>query len=125
MLKRTSLIAACFAMLFAATGARADEWNKKTIVTFTQPVELPGDIVLPAGEYVFKIADLTATRDVVFVYNAEENQLLATVFAIPTARIVPAEKSYMGFEERAAGMPVALHEWIYPGAYFGIEFVYR
>ena len=38
-------------MLFGATlapGARADQWDKKTIVTFSDSVEIPGQ-VLPAG----------------------------------------------------------------------------
>ena len=29
---------------------QADEWNKKTVLTFSQPVEIPGH-VLPAGTY--------------------------------------------------------------------------
>lgn len=32
----------------AASSARADEWDKKTVLTFSQPVEIPGH-VLPAG----------------------------------------------------------------------------
>jgi hypothetical protein len=36
--------------------ALADEWNQKTIVTFSGPVEIPGQ-VLDAGTYVFKLAD--------------------------------------------------------------------
>ena len=42
--------------------ATADEWNKKTVITFSGPVEIPGVHlqgygVLPAGTYVFKILD--------------------------------------------------------------------
>lgn len=125
MLKRTSLITACLAMLFVAAGARADSWDKKTTVTFTQAVELPGDIVLPAGTYVFKLADVTARRDVVLVYNAEQDHLFATLFAIPETGIAPVEKPRMGFEERGAGMPSALHDWRFAGDFGGIEFVYR
>src|SRR5438477_10010986 len=45
-----------------APGARADEWNRKTTITFSGPVEIPGVHlagwgVLPAGTYVFKILD--------------------------------------------------------------------
>ena len=43
-------------------GAKADEWNRKTVMTFSGPVEIPGVHlkgwgVLPAGTYVFKIMD--------------------------------------------------------------------
>ena len=52
------------AMLFAgltllagtAQRATADEWDQKTIFTFSNVVEIPGQ-VLPAGTYVFKLAD--------------------------------------------------------------------
>lgn len=125
MLKRISLIATCFAMLFLATGARADSWDKKTTVTFNQAVELPGNVVLPAGVYVFKLANVTADRNVVEVYNAEQNHLFATIVTVPDVRTIPFEKVYLGFEERGAGLPTALHEWFYPGDPFGVEFVYR
>ena len=64
MFKKISLFVAGLAMLFVTLGARADEWNKKTVLTFSQPLELPG-IVLPAGTYVFKLANLSGTRNVV------------------------------------------------------------
>ena len=125
MPKRISFIAAAFAALFTVVAAKADQWDMKTTVTFTEPVEVPGDIVLPAGTYVFKIADVTATRGVIQVFNVEQNHVYATFFAIPEVSVNPIAKPYMGFEERAAGMPVALHEWLYPGAFGGVEFVYR
>jgi hypothetical protein len=36
--------------------AEADEWNKRTLLTFGQDVEASGT-VLPAGTYVFQLAD--------------------------------------------------------------------
>lgn len=125
MLKKTSLIAACVAMLFVAITARADSWDRKTTVTFAQPVELPGDIVLPAGTYIFKLANVTGRRDVVLVYNEDQDHLFATVMAIQQERINPSEKAFVGLEERSAGTPSALHEWYLPGDHTGIEFVYR
>lgn len=123
MLKKISLVVACLAILFVTFGARADEWNKKTILTFSQPVELPG-IVLPAGTYVFKLVDLPSTRNVVQVFNAEENHVYATILAIPHLHATPHEKPYIGFEERPAGTPMAIHEWFYPGHVSGLEFVF-
>ena len=38
----------------SAAAVRADEWNKQTVLTFSQPVELPGR-VLPAGTSMFKL----------------------------------------------------------------------
>ena len=54
----------CAALMGAAFTAiaRADDYNEKTIVTFSGPVEIPavhlkGWGVLPAGTYVFKLVD--------------------------------------------------------------------
>ena len=51
-----------------APNARADDWNRKTSITFSSPVEIPGVhltgwSVLPAGTYVFKILDSIRTQD--------------------------------------------------------------
>ena len=48
------VIVSCLALfgLAMAPGAKADAWDKKTIVTFSGPVEIPGQ-VLAAGTYVF------------------------------------------------------------------------
>jgi hypothetical protein len=43
-----------FAAFFELT-AHADELDQTTILTFSQPVEIPGQ-VLPAGTYVLKLA---------------------------------------------------------------------
>src|SRR4051794_27254277 len=58
-LMRLLKIAVCaFALAaFTAPRAHADEWNKKTFLTFSGPVQVPGT-TLPAGTYMFKLADL-------------------------------------------------------------------
>jgi hypothetical protein len=40
---------------------RADAWDQKTVFTFSAPVEVPGQL-LPAGTYVFKLADSSSDR---------------------------------------------------------------
>src|SRR5579864_5879696 len=60
--------------LFSATllpSARADEWNKKTVVTFSQAVEVPGK-VLPAGTYTFQLMDSPSDRHIVQIFRADE-----------------------------------------------------
>src|SRR5690242_6885489 len=80
----------CVALLGAAVAAPAlaDEWNRKTTVTFSAPVEIPGVHlkgwgVLPAGTYVFKIMDSLSDRHIVQIFNADETTLYATILAIP------------------------------------------
>ena len=46
--------------------ARADEWNQKTVFTFSGPVEIPGQVLQP-GTYVFKLADSASDRNIVEV----------------------------------------------------------
>jgi LPXTG-motif cell wall-anchored protein len=118
-----TILAAAGAIALMCPQARADEWNKKTIFTFNQPVEIPG-IVLPAGTYVFKLADSIADRNIVQVFNKDENHLYGTFLAIPDYRMKTPDKPIITFEERAAGAPEAVRAWFYPGDNYGNEFVY-
>jgi hypothetical protein len=103
--------------------ARADEYNKKTVVTFNGPVEIPGK-ALPAGTYVIKLFDSDSDRSVVQIWNKDETLLIATVLAIPDYHLTPADNPIITFEERAQGSPPAIRAWFYPGDNYGLEFVY-
>src|SRR5277367_396820 len=81
-------------------GAKADEWNQRTVLTFSSPVEMPGQI-LPAGTYVFKLANSQSNRHIVQVFSPEEDRVFGTFLAIPNYRHRPAEKTIIRFEERA------------------------
>ena len=109
--------------------ARCDTWNKKTQVTFSAPVEIPGVHlpgwgVLPAGTYVFKLMDSDSNRHIVQVFNKDETKVYATILAIPNYRLKPTDKTVITFRERPAGQPEALRAWFYPGMNSGEEFVY-
>ena len=115
----------CAAALTAliAPGARADEWNKKTILTFSGPVQIPGT-TLPAGSYVFKLADIPGNRHVVQVFDKDEKKIYTTMLAMPNQRMTPTDKPVVLFSERASGSPQAVKVWYYPGDTIGNEFVY-
>jgi hypothetical protein len=66
--------------------ATADEWDQKTVFTFSGPVEVPGQ-VLPAGTCVFKLADFPSDRNIVKVFSQDERHLFATFLAIPDYRL--------------------------------------
>jgi LPXTG-motif cell wall-anchored protein len=106
-----------------APGARADEWNKKTVMTFNQPVEIPGQI-LPAGTYTFVLADSPSDRHIVQIFNADGSHIIATVLAINNYRLKPTGDTLVKFVERSGDNPEALKAWFYPGDNFGQEFVY-
>jgi len=113
------------AMTFAPS-VTADDWNKKTKVTFNEPVEIPGvgAQVLPAGTYVFKLLDSLSDRHIVQVFNEDMTHVYATILAIPNYRWRATDKTVMTFRERAAGQPQAIRTWFYPGRQWGDEFVY-
>src|SRR5947209_1512759 len=121
----------CIALLGAvlAPGAKADDWNRKTVVTFSGPVEIPGVHlagwgVLPAGTYVFKILDSQSDRHIVQIFSKDELTVYATILAIPNYRLKATDKTVMPYRERPVGQPEALRAWFYPGRNWGEEFVY-
>jgi|ERR1700676_1215225 hypothetical protein len=101
----------------------ADGWDKTTKVTFSEPVQVPGK-VLPAGTYVFKLADSSSDRHIVQIFTEDHMRLITTVLAIPNYRLQPADKTILTYDERPADQPMALDAWFYPGDNFGQEFVY-
>ena len=107
---------------FFVSKARADESDKKTIMTVNEPVQVPGK-VLPAGTYVLKLLD-SNDPTLVAIYNADEMHLITTIQAIPGFRAEAPDKVILQFEERPSGQPEALTAWFYPGDNFGVEFVY-
>ena len=117
------LVALC---AFVVPTATADDWNRKTVITFSGPVEVPGvgQHNLPAGTYVFKIFNSQSDRHIVQIFNQDETQVLTTILAIPNYRLHATDKTVITFRERPAGEPEALRAWFYPGREWGEEFVY-
>ena len=115
----------CGAALCALVGpgARGDDWNNKTVVTFGEPVEIPGQVLL-AGTYVFKLADSIADRHIVEVWNADQTELITRLSTIPDDRSYPSNKPVFEFAEGAYDATQALVEWVYPGVTTGEQFVY-
>src|SRR5262249_35881483 len=110
-------------LLSTPLAAKADEWNKKTTITFNQPVGIPGMVLAP-GAYVFELMDSPSDRNVVQIFNADQSHLYENVLAIPAYRLESSDKTVVTFEERAKGTPEAIKTWFYPGDNYGQEFVY-
>ena len=127
---RTARIActllACLAM---AIGLAAQPLNKKTKVTFSAPVEVPnahtksGVMTLPAGTYIFTLMNSDANRHIVRIDDAN-GKLQSTILAIADYRVNASSKTVMYFSESAAGSPIALKSWFYPGDNYGNRFIY-
>ncbi|MGC0771755.1 MAG: hypothetical protein WB543_02390 [Candidatus Acidiferrum sp.] len=122
---KIALVAVTLALFIGSFSgpARADTWNKKTILTFSQPIEVPGK-VLPAGTYTFKLLDSISYRHIVQIWDEDGMRLITTILAIPNYRLEPTGETVIKFHERPGDTPDALRAWFYPGDNFGQEFVY-
>jgi hypothetical protein len=119
-------VVSCLILLtvFFPSGARTDDYNKRTIITVNEPFEIPG-MVLPAGKYVLKLMNLMGDRNVVQIFNEQESHVYATILAVPSYRMDPTGKTEITFWERAENAPPAIRTWFYPGDQYGEEFVYH
>lgn len=97
--------------------------NNRTVLTFSQPVEVPGK-VLPAGTYTFELNESMANRHIIQIMDAAGTKVVALVLAVPNRRITATEDTVVRFAEVAAGQPQAMRAWFYPGQTVGQEMVY-
>lgn len=102
---------------------KADEYDRKTIISLSQPLEVPGAVLQP-GTYVMKLFTSSSNRHIVQFMNERQNKQLALTFAIAAERVRPAEKTLLTMYEGGQGSPQALRTWYYPGDTVGQEFLY-
>jgi hypothetical protein len=119
----TALCTAAIGLSVVAPTAVADEHDKKTVVTITEPLEVPGAVLQP-GKYVFKLVESSNDRHIVIIKNQRENHTYATIFAVPNYKVRRTGKTVLSFWETPAGQPKALRAWFYPGDNYGQEFLY-
>lgn len=110
-------------LLIMAGVVSADQQNKKTVFTFKDSVQVPGS-TLPAGTYVFKLANSDANRHIVQIYNQDETKLITTILAVPNSQLTPSGETIITYAKAPANQPAALEAWFYPGDNFGQQFVY-
>jgi len=125
-----AVFAGCVSLLPTAS-LRADEWNKKTILTVTEPIEVPSccnashTVTLQPGEYVMKLMNSLSDRHIVQVFDKDEKHIITTILAIPNYRLKPTGNTVFQYWEVPAGQPKELRAWFYPGDNFGQEFAYH
>jgi hypothetical protein len=125
MLRSVVFLACSVALLACVMGmpSTAQTLDKRTLFTFSGPVSMPG-VTLPAGKYLFRLANPDSGRNVVQVLDADGTKPYGMFFAIRAERFEPASTAEVRFMETAAGMPSAIKTWWYPGDRSGYEFVY-
>lgn len=113
------------AMLGIAPVARADEANQATQLVLSQPVQIPGRTVLPAGTYWFVLVDTwIGESNMVRIYNANRTHIIATLETITANRPEANGRTELVFAEQTQGRPLALLKWFYPDRTEGHEFIY-
>jgi hypothetical protein len=122
---KATVFGACAAValtagVLAAQGVNPD---RSTFVTVSGPVSLPG-VTLPAGTYLFRLADTQASRNVVQIFDRDRTKIFATLIAIPATRNEPSDESVITFKETPSDRPPAIHYWYYAGETSGQEFAY-
>ena len=120
---RLTCVGAFLLATFVAGAAMAATIDKRTTFTFNTPVAVPG-VTLPAGSYLFHLADTENTRDVVQVLSADGKTAYAMFFTLQTWRAEPAKDPELTFIETAADMPNAIRTWWNPGESIGYDFLY-
>jgi hypothetical protein len=116
------------ALTASPASAQATTANKRTFLTFSGTVQVPG-AMLPKGTYVFRIADPDAQR-VWQVLDEHERKVLAQFFFVRTGdRTIPEANRAHGkpvvlFHETAQGVPPAIRILYYPSDLAGAEFLY-
>ena len=123
---RKAMILACWTVLAAgvfSVSARADAWDKKTILTVDQPMQIR-DTFLEPGQYVLRLLPSTAERHVVQIFNSDQSHLISTVMAVPAYKVNPSSHTQFTFWETPPGTAKALRAWYYPGDNYGNEFPY-
>ena len=126
-MKRLTMIAAAVAMVLLAVfaqhvAAQQPDTRDRTIMTFSNAVELPG-LRLEPGSYVFRIAD-TPSRNVIQVLSQDEMQMLGQWLFVSAERQEATGDTVVTFREAGANTTPAVQFWFYPGERIGKEFMY-
>lgn len=114
-------VASALALVAIPFQAQADTRDKKTIVTFSEPIQV-ADTYLEPGTYVFKLP--VNDRHIVQIFNRNENHLINTIFAIPNYRPFRTPVTTFTYWETPPGSVKAMRAWFFPDEWAGQEFRY-
>ncbi len=130
---RNNPVAAALAVVLlvsasAQVRAQGGTANKRTFLTFSGAVQVPG-ATLPAGNYVFRLANPNA-QTIWQVLDGRERHVLSTFFNVPSPRRTTQEQNRAGGKpvvimgETAQGIPPAIRVLYYPTDLYGSELIY-
>ena len=87
MFTRSSSLLFGAALIAAALtpSVKADQWDKKTIITINEPVQMPSCcnpdhvVVLQPGTYVLALVDSLSDRHIVRVFEQDQKTVVTTI----------------------------------------------
>src|SRR5688572_21588360 len=105
------------------SAAQAQTADYKTYFTFSGPVTLPG-VTLPAGKYIFRLADPNSSRKIIAIQSEDGRKQLAMLHTIPNQAPKAPNDPEIRFMETSSNVPPPVKTWWYPGKSIGYEFIY-
>jgi LPXTG-motif cell wall-anchored protein len=123
MLSKILVLSTLAVLTLGASTAQAQPADYRTYFTFSAPVTLPG-VTLPAGKYLFRLADPNGSRKVINILNADGTKSLAMLHTIPNQLPKAPQDPEIRFMETSSNMPPPIKTWWYPGKAIGYEFIY-
>ena len=107
----------------SAFGAIIDT-RRTTYLTFDRSVQIPG-VVLPAGTYIFEVANHESDGDLVRVLSRDRSRVYLMAFTRFTYRASSRDlSSTITFGESSAGNPPSVKAWYPQDETRGREFMY-
>jgi len=124
MLRKLIPTAALAALMLGSPAPTiAQTADYQTYFTFSGPVTLPGT-TLPAGKYLFRLADPNTSRKVINVLTADGKKSVAMLTTIPNRLNKAPNDPEVRFMETSGNTPPPIKTWWYPGNSIGYEFIY-
>jgi hypothetical protein len=120
----SAVLGAALAAVMMVPAAHASIANQMSKLTFNRAVQLPGDKVLPAGTYWFKIVNTKSMPNSVMIYNKSRTQVEATELTQPAYRAKAIGKTEVTLAGTNSNRPPMLVKWFYPGTDYGHQFLY-
>jgi len=109
------------ALAFAAVVTHADDMNQAMKLTFSQPIEIPSQ-VLPAGTYWFMLPDNgNGPQGVIQIFDGDRKHVIATLSVIDQTVPQPSGHVMLTLADRSP-KPEALLNLTYPGNTEGHSF---
>jgi len=125
--KGAAVIVGCLILTLAFIAPplmRGDEWNLATKFKIDHPFQVPGMVLQPNTVYVIRLLDSPSNRNIVQIYDEDQQPMLTMFMGISDERLEPADHTVFTFIETRPAYPLPVKEWFYPGRLRGLEFVY-